>query len=79
MPNARIQNSVSNSRLRSDNPNARVSSFQVGRSGVGEIINPIVAGMPIGLLLVLTYAESAISGNEASYGDFRPNVRIVNI
>ena len=67
--NARLQNPV---------PNSRVSSYQTGRSGVGEVINPISAGMPIGLLLVLTYAGNAISEAERAYSDFRPSSRIFN-
>lgn len=69
MPNARISNT---------SPSARVSSFQVGRTGTGEMINPIVAGMPMGLLLVLTYSGPATSNTEVPYGDFRPNARIEN-
>ena len=69
MPNARLQNPV---------PNSRVSSYQTGRSGVGEVISSISAGMPIGLLLVLTYAGSVASGSEVAYGDFRPSNRIFN-
>ena len=74
MPNTRIQNMTPNVRIRNEFPNIRVPSFQTGRAG--EIVTIITAGMPIGLLLALTYAENFRV--EAPFGDFRPNTRILN-
>ena len=52
-------------------PNSRVSSFQTTRAG--DAIH--IGGSPIGLLLVLTYAANI---QQRTFGDFRPNSRIVN-
>ena len=62
MPNSQIRNSV---------PSSRVSAFQTGKTGEPRIS----IGMPIGLLLSLTYAEAL---DISSFGDFRPTSRISN-
>ena len=72
MPNASVKNLVPNARSLNASPNAKVSSFQTTRSGDGII----AAGTPIGLLLVLTYAENVSRG---FFSDFRPNARDINI
>ena len=69
MPNARVDSPTPNARIGYGRLNARVSAFQTGRTNDQQIL----PGMPIGLLLALTYAESH---SVADYGDFRPNVRI---
>lgn len=73
MLNINIKNTVPNVLRKNGIPNAWVSKFQTTRSGEGITI---LAGMPIGLLLTLTYAEGF--QNLAQYSDFRPNVRIKN-
>lgn len=70
MPNVGIKNTVPNVGIRTSIANVRVSNFQTTKTGD---LSSIPAGTPIGLLLVLTYAESASTG---FYGDSRPNVRI---
>lgn len=72
MPNSRLTNITPNVHRMNVIPNFRVSSFQTGVSGHPKI----VIGSPIGLLLALTYAEAAVP---KTFGDFRPNARIVNI
>lgn len=69
MINVRLENTKPNVGVRNFSPNVRVSNFQTTRSGDGLI----ATGTPIGLLLVLTYAQNA---NIAFYGDQRPSVRI---
>ncbi len=71
MPTVRIHNTVANASIKSSFPNARVSSFQTGRTGDRAIL----PGMPIGLLLALTYSEPHSINN---YGDYRPTVRITS-
>lgn len=68
-PNIRITNAVPSIRAVNSVPDVRVSAFQTGRSG--EVI---LAGTPIGLLLVLTYANQQAVGT--SHGE-RPNIRII--
>lgn len=69
MINARVDSPSPNARIGYGRPNARVSSFQTGRTND----RPILPGMPIGLLLALTYAEMHAINN---FGDHRPNVRL---
>lgn len=77
MPNARIQNTVANGSLGGFFPSARVSSFQGGILTPGAT-TPITPGMPIGLLLALTYAIDMSTTSLSTYrGDTRPNVRLI--
>ena len=69
MINSKVFNSIPNARAVNAIPQAAVSSFQTTKAG--DFITP---GMPIGLLLVLTYAEQSQAGG--SYSDFRPNASI---
>lgn len=71
MPNIRIKNIIPNTQIFNTIPNTQVSSFQTGRAGEVQI----ASGTPIGLLLALTYAEIT---SLPSFGDFRPNTRIIN-
>lgn len=78
MPNARIHNQAANARIGYSAPNARVSSFQ---SGISEpaFLTSIMPGMPIGLLLALTYAtDMSFVTPPVYFGDVRPNVRITS-
>ena len=69
MLNATIKNSVPSIGIRSPFLNIRTSNFQTTKTG--DLISP---GTPMGLLLVLTYAETYPAlGN---YSDFRPNAGI---
>ena len=67
----RIKNDTPSQRIRNDVTNTRISAFQTGKTGMPGIS----VGMPIGLLLALTYSGPATIG---SFGDFRPNTRIAN-
>ena len=69
MPNSQIRNDVPNSAIRNTVPNSRVSAFQT----IG-VVDHIKVGMPIRLLLSLTYASNI----QQVFGEFRPNSRIVN-
>ena len=71
MPNIKITNTIPNSYRKTDTPNSRVSSFQTGTTGLPTLS----VGMPIGLLLTLTYSAGVGLG---SFSDFRPSSRIVN-
>lgn len=71
MVNARIQNTVPNVGIQRIVPSVRASSFQTTRSGDALI----TVGMPIGLLLSLTYTANQ---NPGFYGDYRPTVRIAS-
>ena len=66
--NLRVENIVPSLKRTNAVPVLRASSFQTG-------IRPITTGGPIGLLLVLTYAEDVTRG---LYSDYRPNMRITN-
>lgn len=76
MLNARIPTSSPNVRTPAALLNVRVSNFQTTKSD--DVMNNITIGMPIGLLLALTYAEPH-DGANAFYGDYRPTVRIISI
>jgi hypothetical protein len=82
---SRIRNAVLSSNIRGVEPHTRASSFQTTVTGnpssdsSGGGVGGITAGMPIGLLLALTYAAAAGGGvitYATVYGDWRPNVRI---
>ena len=76
MPNARISNTSINARVGFNGPNARVSSFQ-GGIAVPAVPVPLLPGMPIGLLLALTYATDESYETMPEFrGDMRPNVRL---
>ena len=72
MPNVRISNTGANIRIRDGLPSVRISSYQTGIL-VAAVSHP--AGMPIGLLLALTYAGD-ITDAAVYRGDQRPNVNI---
>lgn len=71
-PNAQVTNGLPNALIKSTLPYVRVSNFQTGRKETGATIS---AGMPIGLLLALTYG-AASQNPDIYFGDHRPNVRI---
>lgn len=73
MPSGRIFNTSPSAKVRNDVPSVRTSNFQTGRGG--EAAAYVQAGTPIGLLLVLTYANSFFLGSNP-HGP-RPNVRIL--
>lgn len=75
MPNSRLINEAPNSRIVNEVPASIASSFQTGHAG--ETKRFIKAGTPIGLLLALTYAAD-FTVVPLTYGDERPNSRIVN-
>ena len=76
MPNARITNTIAATGIKSTFPNVRVSSFQTGEL-VSAVVNSIEAGMPVGLLLAMTYSTDFDVMVPATYrGDYRPTVRI---
>lgn len=72
MLNARIHKTGVQTRIENAVPNARTSSFQTARE---DSVASISVGMPIGLLLALTYAS--VPASDFFYGDYRPNARIV--
>ena len=77
MINSRIHNPKVDTGIRSSYPNTRVSNFQTTRSGESAITQTLGVGSPIGLLLVLTYAEEIVTTQTLGFfGDYRPNVRI---
>lgn len=76
MPNVRITNMVAATGIKNTFPNVRVSSFQTGEL-VSAVVNSIDVGMPVGLLLALTYSADFDVTVPATYrGDYRPTVRI---
>ena len=77
MPN-RIQNTSPNAGIKNAVPTARVSSFNAGELTAG-FTTTITPGMPIGLLLALTYATNIDVITPPVYlGEFRPSSRITN-
>lgn len=78
MPNSRVQNTTPNVGIKTAIPIARVPSFNAGELTAG-LTTTITPGMPIGLLLALTYATSIDVVTPPVYlGEFRPNIRITN-
>ena len=77
MINARISNTVANVRVEGVTPHIRAKNFQTGVL-TPAVTNTITAGMPIGLLLALTYANDFVTSVTPAVfrGDERPNVRI---
>ena len=78
MPNSKIQNQFPNVGIKSIIPNSGVSAFQGGVKTAALSSNLIKKGMPIGLLLALTYDRTRISSDVPAvyFGEFRPNIRI---
>ena len=75
MPNSRVTNEITNSRIRNDIPNSRIL---MGNTGVAsQVTSNFTAGMPIGLLLVLTYASDFTENITTFFGDLRPNARVI--
>lgn len=80
--NSKISNVVPRTGVRGGFPNVRVSSYQTGvlTTEVSSVVVDHPAGVPIGLLLVLTYdgSLSDTSGGTSLVfrGDQRPNVNI---
>ena len=76
----RIKNDVPNLRVRNEFPNSRTSAFQVGIKTASMSLNPIRKGMAIGLLLALTYDRTRTFPDVPAvyFGEFRPNIRILN-
>lgn len=72
MPNTRIRNVTPNVRRINDLPNIRVSSKSVTPSSNTFT----VIGVPIGLLLTLTYAEKFTILGSSDF--FRPHIDIRN-
>lgn len=80
MPNTRLTNAVPSARSAGGGPNARVSAVQSGLKTAASSVMSISSGMPIGLLLALTYAADIVTTTEAEfYSDYRPSVRITNL
>jgi len=75
MPNVRVVNTIPQITRKTDFPQSRVSRFQTGKIGEPKIISKI--GVPIGLLLTLTYIEE-VSLSSLFYSDFRPTARVTN-
>lgn len=73
MVNARINSQVARGSLRTTPINVRVSKSYSSTDVTG---GNITAGMPIGLLLGLTYATSMGGATTTTFSDFQPSVRI---
>ena len=75
MPETRVRNDVPNSRVSMGLPISRVTSFQ---GGIRSQVTKIRVGMPIGLLLALTYSK-AITFSIQYLGEGRPNSYVKSI
>lgn len=92
MPNARIQTTVANAGVRGTIPAARTSSdlsraravspfvnSRISESNVTTVVTTTVmtgGGIPIGLLLALTYASTSTSTAVTSPGGYGPHAYI---
>ena len=72
---AQLRNDIATARIRSDVPTARADFGAILAPGTDT---EILAGTPIGLLLVLTYATAFTGSTEATFKGFSPTAGIRN-